>query len=118
MPNGNTSRDSKLMRAYVDYERKLAIEKCRMACLLGVVFMPAGALLDYFVYSDQVPFFFGLRLWCSVLLGVLWWLFAQPFGQRHHKALGMIEVSLPLFFISLMIYATDGAVSPYYAGLN
>lgn len=118
MLNRATNSDPNLMRAYVEYERKLAIDKYRMACLLGVVFMPAGAALDYFVYPQEMLEFFGLRVACSVLLGILWWLFGTAFGEKHHKMLGMIEVSLPLFFISLMIYVQDGATSPYYAGLN
>ena len=55
-----------LMRAYVEYERELAIDKCRVACLLGVVFMPSGILLDYFIYPEKLQSFLGMRLLCSV----------------------------------------------------
>src|SRR5687767_7294111 len=95
-----------ILRAYVDYERELAIDKCRVACLLGVVFMPGGAALDYFVYEKYVGEFFGLRILSSLLLLFLWWLFKTEFGRKHYKALGMVEVSIPLFFISWMIAAT------------
>src|SRR5881398_2479352 len=118
MPDETTIDRAELMRAYVEYERKLAIDKCRVAALLGVVFMPAGVALDYFVYPDRVPFFFALRVLCSVLLLVLWRLFATPWGEKNHKLLGMVEVSLPLLAISVMIWKEQGAVSPYYAGLN
>jgi signal transduction histidine kinase len=118
MPNRSANANPELQRAYVEYERQLAIDKYRVACLLGVVFMPGGALLDYFMYPRQVLPFFAMRLLCSALLGLLWWLFATPWGARRYKALGMIEVSLPLFFISWMIYLTDGPRSTYYAGLN
>jgi signal transduction histidine kinase len=119
MPKETTIDRAELMRAYVEYEKNLAIDKCRVACLLGVVFMPAGVALDYMVYPEKVPLFFGMRVLCSLLLWALWWLFSKPWGQKHHKALGMVEVSLPLFFISLMIATLkDPAISPYYAGLN
>src|SRR5436853_7658561 len=117
MPS-RTPIQPELQRAYLDYERALAIDKCRVACLLGVVFMPGGFLLDYFMYRDWLWPFFGLRVLCSLLLGILWWLFGTNWGRQHYKPLGMVEVSLPLFFISWMIFEADGAISPYYAGLN
>jgi signal transduction histidine kinase len=107
-----------ILRAYVDWERGLAIDKCRVAALLGVVFMPGGAALDYYVYEKHLGAFFGLRVLASGLLLFLWWLFTTAWGRKHYKALGMLEVSIPLFFISWMIAATEGASSPYYAGLN
>lgn len=118
MLNRTASARPEILQAYVDWERTLAIDKCRVACLLGVVFMPGGVALDYVVYNHYVPEFLGLRLLSSVLLLFLWWLFKTPWGARHYKALGMVEVSIPLFFISWMIARTDGATSPYYAGLN
>jgi len=118
MPDRAHNANTELQRAYVEYERQLAIDKYRVACLLGIVFMPGGALLDYFMYPKMVLPFFGMRLLCSALLGLVWWLFTTPWGSRNYKGLGMIEVSLPLFFISWMIYLTTGAQSSYYAGLN
>jgi signal transduction histidine kinase len=107
-----------LRRAFADYERRVTIQNSKVGCLLGILFMPAGVSLDYFVYRDQTPFFLQLRLLCSLLLGAVWWLFRTPLGLRHYRLLGLIEVSLPVFFIAWMIYATEGAASPYYAGLN
>jgi signal transduction histidine kinase len=118
MLSGTNNARPEILRAYVDWERELSIDKCRVACLLGVVFMPGGVALDYVVYPDYVRLFLGLRVFSSLLLLFLWWLFTTELGRRHHKALGMIEVSIPLFFISWMIAATEGATSPYYAGLN
>jgi signal transduction histidine kinase len=113
-----TNARPEILRAYIDFERDLAIDKCRMACLLGVIFMPGGFTLDYFVYPKQLWPFLGLRVLSALLLLFLWWMFKAPWGRRHYKALGMVEVSIPLFFISWMIAVTEGAASPYYAGLN
>src|ERR1051326_7890495 len=118
MPNRANNASPEILRAYVEHERDLAIDKCRVACLLGVVFMPGGFTLDWFVYPDYVWRFFALRLISAGLLLFLWWLFTTSWGRKHYKALGMVEVSIPLFFISWMIAATEGATSPYYAGLN
>jgi signal transduction histidine kinase len=80
--------------------------------------MPGGFTLDWFVYREKVWQFFALRLISAGMLLFLWWFFTTPLGRRHYKGLGMIEVSIPLFFISWMIAKTEGAASPYYAGLN
>ena len=118
MFNRTNNARPEILRAFVDWERDLSIDKCRVACLLGVVFMPGGFSLDYFVYPDYLWPFFWLRLLSSGLLLGLWWLFKTQWGRAHYKALGMVEVSIPLLFISCMIAVTEGAVSPYYAGLN
>jgi two-component system, sensor histidine kinase PhcS len=70
-------------------------------------------------YSPQLFWeFLGLRLLCSALLIFIWWLVKTPFGFRNYRLLGLTLPALPTFFISLMIYKTDGPDSPYYAGLN
>src|SRR3954468_7241168 len=118
MFNRTNNARPEILRAFVDWERELSIDKCRVACLLGGVFMPGGFSLDYFVYHDSLWPFFWLRLLSSALLLGLWWLFTTRWGRAHYKALGMVEVSIPLLFISGMIAVTEGAISPYYAGLN
>jgi signal transduction histidine kinase len=86
--------------------------------MLVVVLMPAGFLLDYFVYPQKVGFFFLLRIICSILALALWGLLSTSLGRRHFRALGMLWFILPSLFISMMIYFSDGVNSSYYAGLN
>src|SRR3954454_13264894 len=93
-----TNARPEILRAYIDFERDLAIDKWRMACLLGEIFMPGGFTLDYFVYSKQLWPFLGFGVLSALLLLFLWWMFKAPWGRRHYKALGMVEVSIPLFF--------------------
>jgi signal transduction histidine kinase len=38
--------------------------------------------------------------------------------DRFHRSLGLVVALLPVIFICWMINATDGARSPYYAGIN
>ena len=105
-------------RAQIEYELPLVIQNYRIACLFGIIFMPFGGVLDYLVYPRYLEFFFWLRLECSVLLCMIWWLMGQPFGRRFYRPLGLIEVILPIFFLSWMIYETEGMHSDYYAGIN
>ena len=49
-----------MQRAQIEYEKPLIIQNYRIACLLGIVFMPFGGLLDYFIYPEFMDFFFWL----------------------------------------------------------
>lgn len=80
--------------------------------------MPAGVTLDFFVYPRRVTEFFLLRLACSLVAAVMWFLHTKNFGKKYHRLLGMAIVLSPAFFIDWMIWATEGTISPYYAGLN
>ena len=113
-----TAPSSELLAAFEEYERDRTIRNNRIGCILGIIFMPAGMGLDAIVYGEWMWYFLGLRLICSALLAVVWWAHGTGFGRLHYRTLGLIEVSLPLGFISEMIRLTDGFASPYYAGLN
>ena len=80
--------------------------------------MPLGTLLDYFVYRPDVIYFLKLRFSCSLLIGAFWLVVITPFGRKHPRLLGVLLAFFPAFFMSWMIYATEGASSPYYAGLT
>ena len=113
-----TEKSPELLAAYEEYERERTIRNNRIGCILGIIFMPAGFSLDYFVYRDHTWEFLALRVICSILLLAVWWALGTSPGGRHYRILGLIEVSLPLAFISEMIRRTEGFESPYYAGLN
>ncbi|MEK7677316.1 MAG: HAMP domain-containing sensor histidine kinase, partial [Verrucomicrobiota bacterium] len=107
-----------LQQAFSEYDRRERLTNAKVACALVVVLMPAGFTLDCFVYPEQVTFFLELRFLCSLIVGFVWLLLRTPFGIRHYRVLGMAWYFFPSFFIAWMIAATEGAVSPYYAGIN
>ena len=110
---------SELQRSFGLYDQEITIKNIQLGCLLGMLLMPAGFILDFFVEPDYVGRFFILRLLCSALIGVFWIFVRSETGRRHYRLLGVVLALIPAFFISLMIYETDkGAASPYYAGLN
>ena len=59
--------DRKALEAYHDYERRIYVRHLEVGSYLVIVLMPAGVLLDYFVYPRQVAFFFALRLAAAFL---------------------------------------------------
>lgn len=105
-------------RAYAEYDRKVVQFNVQVGCLIGMLLMPVGVILDYFVYEPHVLGFLRLRLLCSLLIGIFWLIALTPFGRRQSRVLGVLLALLPAFFISWMIAVTGGSSSPYYAGLN
>ncbi len=99
-------------------ERLERINTGKVASALVFFLMPAGVTLDFFVYREKVSQFLILRLMCSVLAGIVWFLHTTKFGQKYYRFIGPPIPLLPAFFIAWMIFATEGAISPYYAGLN
>jgi signal transduction histidine kinase len=107
-----------IQTAFAEYDRKAILNNVVIGCLLGIILMPVGTMLDYFVYRPEVFYFFKLRLFCSLLIGIFWMVVTTPYGRKHPRQFGVLLAFFPAFFISWMIYATDGESSRYYAGLN
>ena len=85
--------------------------------MLAFVLMPAGVTLDYFVYPSLLKWLFSLRMGCD--LALLFPLAAfSAWGKRYIRVLDKAAVVLPTIFMCAMIFASEGTVSPYYAGLN
>src|SRR6266850_5011455 len=103
--------------AFVANERRERVRSGKVACALVVFLMPAGFILDRYVYPERWADFLLLRLLCSGLAAGLWALHNTSFGSRHYRFLGIPIALLPAFFISWMIGITEGPESPYYAGL-
>jgi signal transduction histidine kinase len=90
----------------------------KIGCVLALVLMPAGITLDWFVYREFLWELLTARLLCDVgVLAVLGMLYTS-FGARNIRVLGIAWALLPCAAISWMIFYTQGAASPYYAGLN
>jgi signal transduction histidine kinase len=109
-----------IQAAFADYDRRETISNFKVACVLGMVLMPAGCLLDKSVIVDpvQVSYFLKLRFLCSLLIGLFLALLLTPLGRKHYRFNGVFLFMLPASCIAWMIYKTAGADSPYYAGLN
>lgn len=107
-----------ILEAYRKRDVDLSIRKSRIGCLFGVVSIPAFSLLDGVVYPDEQRDFLVARLICAALLALAFWGFGTPIGRRFHKVQGTGLLMLPVITFLWMIYRTDGATSPYYAGLT
>ncbi|HTI97422.1 MAG TPA: ATP-binding protein [Dongiaceae bacterium] len=117
MPSSFTNTPE-IRRAFAEYDRQSIINNVKVGCWIGMLLMPAGVVLDYFVYRSRVGHFFILRLACSALIAIFWAVVDSPAGRKHPRVLGVLLAMFPTSFISWMIFVTEGSVSPYYAGLN
>jgi len=123
MAERNSSPET-IRKAFLEYDREVISRNIKVGCVIGVVLMPAGILLDHFIYGDPAIYphvverFRALRLLCSLLIGIFWAVVATPLGKKHPRKLGVTLAMFPAFFISLMIFEQDGSESLYYAGLN
>ena len=81
MPDANIQR-SEIQQAFAEYDRQVTINNFRVACALGAVLMPAGYLLDKYMYPDMAGGFFGIRLLCSALIGAFFAVLLTEWGRR------------------------------------
>lgn len=110
-----------LLADYRGYDCRLRVRGLVATIIIALVGMPSGIVLDYFVYPEMVWKFLGLRLAVDAILlgiaGVL--LFASRRGLLTLvRILGVLTALVINFSFCLMIFLTDGAVSPYYAAVN
>jgi len=109
------------LAAYEENDLQLRIRFLTVTVTVGLLTVPLGVVLDYFVYPHKVLEFLAIRIGLDViLLMVIVTLYVRK-GQLRMgsiKALGVFpSIAVNLSFC-LMILATDGATSPYYAGIN
>ncbi|NNJ86765.1 MAG: response regulator [Akkermansiaceae bacterium] len=93
-------------------------QNCKQAAIFGAVFMLVGVTLDIVVYPELVTNLFYNRLATAVLLVVLGFFVRGVIHPWLTTIVIHTVAILPLVSISLMIYQTEGALSPYYGGLN
>lgn len=117
MPKDNPDQPD-ILNAYNRYNRQIGIRNIQVGCFLGMALMPAGVILDFAVYPEEVGTFFLMRILCSFLIFIFWRIVISPAGRRYYRVHGVILAMFPSVCISSMIYMKDGFESPYYAGLN
>jgi two-component system sensor histidine kinase PhcS len=79
--------------------------------------VPVFGVLDHYVYPQHAASFFLLRLLCSFLMAGIYPILRTHFGRKYYRFSGIVLLLLPSATIAWMIYATEGAASPYYGGL-
>lgn len=110
--------DPDLIDAYGEYVRTLRLRQSKFGYLLPVALVPAAISLDFFVYPELLGPILQSRVWCNLVLLPCWVLAFTRYARRFLWFLGNAWLWAPTVAIAWMIYASEGARSPYYAGLN
>src|SRR5258708_35743715 len=107
-----------LKQAYAGYLQSVRLSNIRIALLLELPLMPAGGLLDWFVYPQHFIPFLELRFTCSFAILVVLLLLQSGWRNRLYPYLVHSWYVLPCLTMALMVGLSEGARSPYYAGFN
>lgn len=114
---GINSREIQL--AFQEQERRRVISNIKVGCVIGILLMPAGHVLDLYQYPESSGKFLIARLISSVVIACFLGVLLTEWGTKHYRVLGVTLFMVPASFISGMIaLSPQPAESPYYAGLN
>ena len=97
-------------------ERRVLYSKVGAA--LSIIFVPLGSTLELLVCPNLFWRILVARLLCDIFTVIVFALHFTKWGKRHIRLLTLSWVGLVQLTISWMIYMSEGAMSPYYAGLN
>jgi len=106
-----------LRHAFEAEEQELRLRQSKVACILGIVLIPAGIVLDRISYADQLTTLTGIRLVAAGLIAVIYALHFWDKTAAHVRYLTMSGLLIAVASIAVMIGITDGANSTYYNGL-
>jgi two-component system sensor histidine kinase PhcS len=119
MPEASIKLESTdLTAAFAESDRQLRLRQAMLGYLLGLFLIPSGWMLDYFVYPTLVWPHLRVRLICTALLLPSLLLLLTKWGKKHARITDKGCTIIPMLAVCWMIYRSEGAVSPYYAGLN
>ncbi|MCZ7635687.1 MAG: HAMP domain-containing histidine kinase [Verrucomicrobia bacterium] len=117
-----------VVEAFTEHERTRGIRRLIVGCYLVMVLMPLGSLVDYQLLkvdptvdgggTQDLHKFAAVRLACSAMVIPLIFLFRSRVAAQHYRLLGILLAVIPTFGMTWIIRETDGAASPYYAGIN
>ncbi|MBS0251920.1 MAG: response regulator [Proteobacteria bacterium] len=106
-----------LRRAFEAEEHELRLRQSKVACILGIVLIPAGIALDRIAYADQLATLTVIRLVAAGLITILYALHFWEKSAVYVRYLTMAGLLIAVASIAVIIGITDGANSTYYNGL-
>ena len=105
--------------AYADHDRQIALRRIRIGCVLAVVLLPLGAVVDQQVYPDLwLTRLLHIRIAGAMLMLPLWAAVKTAWGQQNHRFFCVALALVPAGTMAVLIHQIGDAGSPYYAGLN
>lgn len=90
----------------------------QIGCIISIIIVTLGVPLDYIVYPEYFVEFATLRVGEVVFLSILFFVTALDSMRPHVFKITAIFTGSVIATVAVIIYVTEGAVSPYYAGIN
>lgn len=109
--------DPHFLKEFFEEDRGLKRRRSNVAFVLILIFIPLGSIMDYFIYPDKFESFVIIRTIVEVFTVVCLILNITAIGVRHSVTLVLLISYISLTAFCVMIYFTEGAYSPYYAGI-
>src|SRR6185312_6004301 len=106
-----------LRLAFEAEEHELRLRQSKVACILGIVLIPAGISLDYISYPEQLGTLAFIRLVAAGLIAIIYALHFWDKTAKHVRYLTMTGLLIAVASMAVIIGITDGATSAYYLGL-
>jgi signal transduction histidine kinase len=107
-----------LRNAFDQHDRDVRLRSSRVAHVLIILLVPAGVSLDWLVYPSLWFELFLVRLLVAAFAGAALVLHRTRFVRENVRWFAMLSPLVVNAAISWMVYRSEGALSPYYAGLN
>lgn len=90
----------------------------QLGCIVSILIVTLGIPLDYIVYPEYFAEFTALRIGEILFLSVLFFVTALSSMRPHLFKITAVFTGSVIATVCVIIYVTEGAVSPYYAGIN
>ena len=110
--------DVKLRKAFNEYENGVGIPTARRATLIVAAFVFGGTLMDWQVFPNFGWQFLMVRSVCTLVLAAIYVALGSWPTTRRLSLISYGIAMPPIISICMMIIATGGEKSSYYAGLN
>ena len=108
----------RILDSYHEASSDVRVRYLKISCLLVVAITLSGVGLDSVVYPKLRWDLLQSRLACVALTMGIFAVCFTAFGRRIVSLLGILWASVVQMSICYMVLITEGAMSPYYAGLN
>lgn len=108
----------KIQQLYSDFENNLLLRRSILGCILCIIFVPLGSLVDYFLYKQHAETFFLGRILCAMVIGLVLLVLKSNYGKKLVKFLTMFWLILVSATMCWIIYSTNKYASTYYVALS
>ena len=103
---------------FLTEDRELRLRRYKIACILAFVGTFSGISLDFIIYPKLFYELFLVRITELIFVCILFALSFRNFSKKHIAVLTILLTLSVNLSIVVMVYLSEGILSPYYAGLN